>query len=264
MSKFIISLLSIFLASVSFAGEVEIISLLDVQGDGKPELLIGASESQLKQYLPAGKMPSQILAYFVKVNNQGILFDTGLNDGHIVKELAKNNIKPEDVKIIMLTHLHPDHFGGLIDKQEKPVFPNATIYISEIERDYWVNDKRDEKVLTALEPYSEQIDFFKFGDEVIKGVKALDASGHTPGHTVFEVGNKEKILIVGDIMHFPEIQLPCPNISVKYDTDPDKARESRIKILDYAAKNNLTIAGMHITPPGICKIIKSGSGYEKK
>ena len=262
MRKIFAVLLCLFAVSSAFADEPEIISLLDVQGESNPGLLIGASESQIKKFFPSGKMPSQILAHFVKVNNQEILFDTGLSDGHIINELAKNNIKPEDVKIIMITHLHPDHFGGLIDSQGRAAFPNAEIYISEIERGYWVNDKKDEKVITALMPYSEKIKLFNFGDEVISGVKALDASGHTPGHTAFEIAGK--ILIVGDIMHFPEIQLPCPNISVKYDTDPEKARESRIKILDYAAQNNLTIAGMHITPPGICKIIKSGAGYEKQ
>ena len=103
-----------------------------------------------------------------------------------------------------------------------------------------------------------------FGDEVIAGVKAIDTIGHTPGHTAYLIeSDGEKLLIVGDIMHFPEIQLPAPNVAVRYDVDPEKAIQSRKFILDYAAMKNIPIAGMHITPPGLINVKKSGEGYEK-
>ena len=263
MSKFLAALsLAVILLSVSSAfAEVQVISLLDVQGEGNSKLLIGISDSQLKELLPDGKFNSQILAFFVRTPEHNILFDTGLRDGNIIKRLAENGIKPEDVKTILLTHLHPDHFGGLVDANNNAAFPNAEIYVNAVERDYWVNDIKNEAVINALNLYSERVHVFNFGDEVRPGVKALDASGHTPGHTVFDVNNE--VLIVGDIMHFPEVQLKMPEVSVKYDVDPDKARESRIKILDYAAEKNITIAGMHITPPGIFKIKKAETGYEK-
>ncbi|MBQ6772463.1 MAG: MBL fold metallo-hydrolase [Synergistaceae bacterium] len=263
MSKFLIALsLAVILLSVSSAfASVEVISLLDVQGEGNTGLLIGISDSQLKELLPDMKMKSQILAFLVKTPDENILFDTGLGDGHIIKRLSENGLRPEDIKTILLTHLHPDHFGGLVDADNKAAFPNADIYVNEVERAYWVNDIKNEAVINALNLYGDRVHVFNFGDEVISGIKALDASGHTPGHTVFDVNNE--VLIVGDIMHFPEVQLKMPEVSVKYDVAPDKARESRIKILDYAADKNITIAGMHITPPGILKIKKAGQGYEK-
>ena len=265
MSKIFMLLLSLVLllvSSMSASGAaVEVISLLDVQGEGNTQLLLGVSKSQLKEFLPNGKMKSQILAYFVKTHDNNILFDTGLRDGHIVKRLAENGIKPEDVKTIMITHLHGDHFGGLVNEHNEAAFPNAIVYVNVVERAYWVDDVKNEAVIDALNLYDGRVKLFNFGDEVLTGVKAIDASGHTPGHTAFEVCNE--VLIVGDIIHFPEIQLPLPEISVKYDVDPDQARESRKKILDYAAEKNFTIAGMHITPPGIYKIKKAGTGYEK-
>ena len=178
--------------------------------------------------------------------------------------LEENGIKKSDVKIILLTHLHPDHFGGLVDAEGRAVYPNAEVYVSRIEYNYWVNEIKNKNVIEAMNLYEKKLKFFEFNDEIFDGIKALDASGHTPGHTVFDIkADGEELLIAGDIVHFMQIQLPVPDISVKYDVDPDKARESRKKILDYAAEKNIKIAGMHIQAPGIIKIKKNKNGYEK-
>ena len=262
LKALLVALMLVCVTQVAFASSIEVISLLDTQGEGNPDLLIGATDEQKAQYLPDGKLPSQILAYYVKVSGQGILFDAGLCDGHIVNELAKNGIEASDVDTILITHLHPDHFGGLLTPEGERAFPNAKVYVGRVERDYWVNTLKNENVINALKLYDVQE--FEFDDELFGSVKAIEATGHTPGHTVFEVkADDEKLLIVGDIVHFIQIQFPLPEISVKYDTDPDKARESRKKILDYAAENNIPIAGMHITPPGIFRVNKSETGYEK-
>ena len=251
-------------ASCAFASSIEVISLLERQGKNDTALLLGANDEQKAKFIPDGELKSQILAFYVKVPGREILFDTGLRNGNISKRLAENGIFPSDVKTILLTHLHPDHFGGLVDAEGKAAFPNAEIYVSKIERDYWVNEIKNENVIEALNLYKDKIHFFEFGDEIFNGIKALDASGHTPGHTVFDIkADGEELLIVGDIMHFIEIQLPVPDVSVRYDVDPDKARESRKKILDYAAENGIEIAGMHITSPGIIKVKKNETGYEK-
>lgn len=262
---FLTALIFVFVfSSVTYAASIEIISLLDRQGENDTSLLIGATDKQKAEYLPGGKLNSQILAYYVKIPGRGILFDTGLRGGNITKRLAENNIKNSDVKTILLTHLHGDHFGGLVDTEGKAAFPEAEIYISKIEYVYWVNEVKNENVIEALKLYEGKIHLFNFNDEIFEGVKALDASGHTPGHTVFDIKfDGEELLIAGDIMHFIEIQLPVPDVAVRYDVDPEKAIESRKKILDYAAENKIKIAGMHITPPGIINVKKNGNSYEK-
>ena len=251
-------------SSTAFANSIEVISLLDTQGKGDPELLIGATKEQKEKFLPDGKMKSQILAFYIKTPDREILFDTGLKGGNISKRLNKNGVKNSDVKTILLTHLHPDHFGGLVDKKNKAAFPNAEIYVSKIEYNYWVNELKNKNVIKAMNLYKGKIHFFEFDDEIFDGIKALDASGHTPGHTVFDIkADGEELLVVGDIVHFIEIQFPEPDVSVKYDVDPDKARETRKKILDYAAEKDIKIAGMHIPAPGLIKVKKNESGYEK-
>ena len=263
MARTIIALLIVMLmSSCVFAGGIETISLVDVQGQAEASLLVGASDAQKAEYFPNGKMPSQILAFFVRTGEGEILFDTGLRDGHIVSELAKNGVKAEDVKTILLTHLHPDHFGGLVDSEGKAAFPNAQVYVGKVERAYWVDEVKNQNVIDALKLYP--VHLFDFGDEVVPGVKAIDTVGHTPGHVSFLVEDSgEKLLVLGDIMHFPEIQLPAPEVAVRYDVDPVKAVQSRKFILDYASMKNIPIAGMHVTVPGVWNIRKLGEGYEK-
>ena len=243
----------------AFASGLEVVSLLDVQGEGDPALLIGATDEQKAEYLTNGKLHSQILAFWVN----GILFDAGLKDGHIVAELAKNGVQASDVKTILITHLHGDHFGGLVNFEDKAAFPNAEVYVSRPEYDYWVKELKNEAVISALGLYDGHVHLFAFGDEVVAGVRAMDTSGHTPGHVSYLVEKDgEKLIVAGDIMHFPEIQLPVPDVAVKYDVDPVKAVQSRKFILDYAAWKKIPVAGMHITPPGIISVKKSGEGYE--
>ena len=251
-------------SSVSYASSLEVIALKDVNGKSETSLLIGASESEVSKYFPDGKMPSQILAFLVRVGEQEILFDTGLSDGHISNEILKNNSKPENIKIILLTHLHMDHFGGLLTPEGEITFPNAEVYVSKIEYDYWVKDIKNESVIKTLKAYESKLHFFDFNDEVVSCVKAIDTSGHTPGHTSYLIDSgDEKLLIVGDVVHFMDIQLPNPEISVRYDVDPVKAAESRKFIFDYAAENNIRVAGMHMTFPSVYSLKKSAKGYEK-
>ena len=259
MYKFITCvLLSALMMESAYASSINVISLLDVQGENDAGLLIGATDEQKAEYLSDGKVKSQILAFWVN----GVLYDAGLRDGHIVSELAKNGISASDVRTILITHLHPDHFGGLVDSDGEAAFPRAEVYVCGVERDYWVNEVKNENVINALGLY--EVHTFMFGDEILPGVKAVDTSGHTPGHVSYLIeAGEEKLIVAGDIMHFPEIQLPVPDVAVRYDVDPVKAVQSRKFLLDYAAWKDIPVAGMHITPPGTIRVRKSGEGYEK-
>lgn len=260
----IFSLLIVFIFnSAVYADSINVITLTDVVNErDSSSLLIGATEAQIQKYFPDKKMKNQIAAFLVNFDGKEILFDTGLPDGRIANELVKNNRNPENIKIILLTHLHGDHFGGLSNSEGKATFPNAEVYVSNPEYNYWVNETKNDSVIKTLKLYENHLHFFNFDDEVIKGVKAIDTTGHTPGHTSFLIeSDNEKFLVLGDILHFIDIQLEIPEVAVKYDVDPVKAVQSRKFIFDYAAENNIRLAGMH-TIPGIFSLKKSEQGYK--
>ena len=99
---------------------------------------------------------------------------------------------------------------------------------------------------------------------LMPGVKALDTSGHTPGHVSFLLkSGKDKLLVIGDLIHFSRIQLPLPEVAVKYDVDPAKAVQARKRIFDYACEKRIPMAGMHVPFPGMLKLKKAGAGYEE-
>ena len=253
MIKFLAALLFCICTSVSaWAGNMETVTLFDKQSHPDTSLLVGADAEQKAKYFPDRKMEGNVLAFLVKIKGREILFDTGLPDGRIAAELKKKGRAAGDVKTILLTHLHRDHYGGLVDASGKAAFPNAAVYVSRAERAYWVDEKKDPNVINALAQYAGRVHEFEPGDKVMPGVKALDTSGHTP----------ERLLILGDLIHFPRIQLPLPEVAVRYDVDPTKAVQARKRIFDYACENRIPVAGMHIPYPGRLKLKKTGTGYE--
>jgi len=256
--------LCLLVSSSAWAGGIETIPLFDRQSNPDTSLLVGASDEQKARYVPDGKLSGNVLAFFVKMKGRGILFDAGLPDGHIAAELKKNGIAAGDVKTILMTHLHRDHFGGLVDADGKAAFPNATVYVSRAERAYWVDKVKDPNVIRALEQYAGRVLEFEPGDKVMPGVKALDTSGHTPGHVSFMLKNgRDKLMILGDLIHFTSIQLPLPEVAVRYDVDPAMAVQARKRIFDYVSEKQIPVAGMHIPFPGTIKIRKAGAGYEE-
>ena len=114
-------------------------------------------------------------------------------------------------------------------------------------------DDKKAQVVKTLNAYKAQLHLFAFGDTLPGNVVALDAAGHTPGHTVYQAG---KLLVVGDILHGNALQLLYPEICPTYDMDKEKAIESRKRILDYALKNDLMMAGMHFPSPGFVSLMQ--------
>ena len=260
---FAVLLLCLLISCSAWASGIETVTLFDRQSKPNTSLLIGAGAEQIARYCPDGRLSGNVLAFLVKMKGRAILFDAGLPDGRIAAELKKNGLAAGDVKTILLTHLHRDHFGGLLDAEGKAAFPNAEVYVGRAERAWWINKKKDQNVIRAFAQYAGRIHEFESGARVMPGVKALDTSGHTPGHVSFLLkSGKEKLLIIGDLIHFTGIQLPLPDVAVKYDVDPVKATEARKRIFDYACENNIPVAGMHIPFPGTLRLKKTGAGYE--
>ena len=201
-------------------------------------------------------IPSSMSTFLVETDGIKILFDTGMgsSDSKLLPTLASMGIKPADIQYIYLTHFHGDHIGGMMEG-DKPVFPNAAVYAARTEYDGWMQmpAERNTQVRKTMETYKERLHLFQFGDKLPGKVQTLDARGHTPGHSVFQIG---KLLIVGDIMHGVALQLKRPEICPVYDMDKAAAIASRKRILQYAKENRLLMAGMHFPTPGFLELAK--------
>lgn len=198
-------------------------------------------------------VPSSMSCFLLKTEGKTILLDTGLGAGfsQLIPKLAEDGIKPEDLKLIYITHMHGDHIGGLL-KDGKVVFPNAEVYINRIEAEAWkaMPDNRSAQAKKVLEVYKDHLHLFEAGDMLPGGVKSIAAYGHTPGHTAFQ---KDKILIIGDLMHGAALQLKYPNYNASFDMDKEAAQEARTRLIKLARENGLTMYGMHLPSPGFVK-----------
>ena len=196
----------------------------------------------------AGGVPSTVSTFYVKTPDAGILFDTGLGatDSRLLSGLQTFGVAPADVKYIYLTHMHGDHIGGMLTAEGTVVFPNAEVYVSKPEYDYWMADKANRQQVKTMEAYQDRLHLFQFGDTLPGKVVAMDAVGHTPGHAVFQAG---RLLVVGDIMHGAALQKVHPEVCATFDMDKEAAIRVRRHFIHYARENGLTMAGMHLPVP---------------
>lgn len=193
---------------------------------------------------------SSVSCFLLQTDGKTILVDAGLGApiSRLSAKLAEQGVKPDSLRLIYLTHLHPDHIGGML-QDGQPVFPNAEVYVNRVEAEAWkaMNNEQSALAKAMMEAYKDHLHLFEAGDTLQGGVQTIEAYGHTPGHTLFQ---KDNILIVGDLIHGADLQLPHPEICPFFDMDPKAATETRIRVLDYAHKNHLTMYGMHLPSPG--------------
>lgn len=245
--------------TVSLANGAKVTWIQDNEGEKlmPRDLFSDASDSLYASLnMPAG-IPASVSTFLVQVDGVYILFDAGLGafGGQLMNRLAALDVNPDSIGLVYLTHFHMDHIAGLVAKDsvgtDAKVFKNAAVYAGKVEYDAWMNDipKNDmQKNVMAL--YKDSLHLFAFGDSLPHGVLAMDAVGHTPGHTAFQLGN---LLIVGDLMHGYALQKDHPEINSNYDMDKAKSAESRKRLMQYARENKLPMAGMHLPPPGFAE-----------
>lgn len=245
-------------------GGIEVVALLDAVGvnEGKVDLLIGAGEDDLKRAAEDGALKTSINAFVVKLNGKTILFDTGLpiaQSGGIMPALARAGLAPDQIDAVVITHFHFDHVGGLVHRGAK-VYPNAELFVPRVEVNKW-SDPGTDFLLT----YNVRTNAFEDGAEILPGVTAMAAYGHTPGHTIFMLESEgKKLLVIGDLIHLPGVQLVNPDVAVTYDTNPSRAVASRKRVFAKAAAEQLPVASMHIPFPGVGVLSADGAGYTFK
>lgn len=245
--------------TVSLANGAKVTWIQDNAGEKlmPRDLFSDASDSLYESLnMPKG-IPASVSTFLVQVDGKYILFDAGLGawGGLQLNRLAALGVNPDSIGLVYLTHFHADHIAGLVKPGEagktEKVFKNAAVYAGKVEYDAWMNDipKNDlQKDIMAL--YKDSLHLFAFGDTLPHGVLAMDAVGHTPGHTAFQLSN---LLVVGDLMHGYALQKDHPEINSNYDMDKAKSAESRKRLMQYASDNKLLMAGMHLPSPGFAE-----------
>ena len=212
-----------------------------------------ATKAQIDSLSLQDGVPASVSTFLVEKDGKRMLFDTGMGapDSKLPEGLKSLNVNPADIDYLFITHFHGDHIGGMM-KDGNPVFPNAEVYVSKMEYDAWMKMPADKKsqVESTMKAYDARLHQFSFGDTLPCNVVAMEAAGHTPGHTVFQTG---KLLVVGDLMHGAALQLKYPEICATYDMDKSGAVKSRKHYVQYAREKGLVIAGMHLPVPAFMK-----------
>lgn len=265
-------------------GEFTVTAVSDGVLYSNHDVILGVDKEESARLtgVPYGKpLPLDVNSFLIRHNGKLILSDAGTgqalqpvqkNLGKLPDNLRAIGAEPAAIDIVMLTHLHSDHSMGLLDEQGQVVFPKAELLIHEVEAAFWLDRTlqpsdserivaNSNKQRAVLAPYRDRILRIKDGP-VLPGITAVMRPGHTPGHTTWllESGG-ERLLIWGDIVHLAAVQLARPEARLIYDVDSDLAAATRAKVMEWAAKEGLTVAGAHIAFPGFGKVVKSGERF---
>ena len=206
----------------------------------------------------AGFLP--LLHQRVSAGKEGrFLIDAG-NDqrrGFLKGKLDTLKIDPATIKAVFITHIHPDHVGGLL-WNNAPLFPNATIYIARDEYEAWQKDANRAALGKYLMPYQSRLQLIAYGQPLPGGLLPIKKAGHTPGHTVYKLALSatDAAIFVGDILHAVELQVPHPEFCARYDSAPAEAIKSRLEIYSEKA----LLFGAHFPFPGCATITPAAKG----
>ncbi|RIX71958.1 MBL fold metallo-hydrolase [Acidovorax cavernicola] len=261
-------------------GSFEVTALSDGTTDLPAETLLHSQAHDIPRQLKAHHWKTSVTGYLVNTGDKLVLIDTGTGAlmgprlGKLDANLRAAGYQPDQVDDVLLTHAHPDHLGGLM-VQGKMAFPNATIHMEQAEVTYWMSPERMEKAqamersffagaIASLTAYSEagRLKPFNPGADLVPGIKAITAHGHTVGHTVFAVQSRgERLLVIGDLIHVGAVQLHDPAVTIAFDSDEKAARATRLKFFNEAARDNTLIAATHLSFPGVGRLSKAGKSF---
>ena len=237
-----------------------------------------------KHQLDPERWEQYVSPYSSLVINTGqhqVLVDTGAGGlepttGKLIPNLQVNKIAPEDIDTVILTHGHPDHIGGTVDKDGRPAFPDARYVMWKDEWDFWTTEpnlaelkvgKSIKEVIIKvarrnLPPIQDQLDLVDHETEIVSGIRAVAAPGHTPGQMAVAVASDgEELLYISDVVIHP-IHLDQPDWYAAVDFAPEQVVTTRRQLLHWAAAENVLVHAFHFPFPSLGYIIQKGDRWQ--
>jgi glyoxylase-like metal-dependent hydrolase (beta-lactamase superfamily II) len=267
-------------------GDLEVTALFDGTGVFDPGWLNGtkATMNGVQQALHEDPHMLDVAdtGFLVNTGKQRILVDAGAGGwwgggafGRLARSLRSAGYPPEDINIVLVTHLHADHVGGLTTEDGKRVFPHADVYVAKAESDFWLSPDIAAKAPKDAQPFFQSAQAiaapyitagkwhtFIGSERIVDGMELVPLSGHTPGHTGYEFSSKgQKVLFWGDIVHALRVQLQRPEVTATFDIDQSAAAATRHELLTRLAREDVLIAGPHMNFPALGRLHKEGNGY---
>ena len=225
-----------------------------------------------------GPIPISVNAYLLEFNGKKALVDAGCSVtmgptlGKLTENLRAHDVDPNSIDYVMLTHIHPDHSNGLVNETGEAAYPNAEVIVSAADAEFALdrdpsvesNDFRRRGMVAAQRAFAPYKDCTRRigAGEIFAGITACPQPGHTLGHTGWLISSRnDALLIWGDIIHIAGVQFERPDAALAFDLDPDMARKSRQRVLDWAATDRIRVAGAHIDLPSYGYVARKGAGY---
>lgn len=268
-------------------GDLEVTALYDGTGVFDPHWLNGTKTTMDGVVKGLQEDPHMLDVvdggFLVNTGKQLILVDAGAGTwrgggalGRLAGSLRSAGYTPEEINVVLVTHFHSDHVGGLTTQDGKRVFPNADVYLAKAESDFWLSPEIAAKAPKDAQPFfqsaqaiaapyikADKWHTFSGSEPIVDGMQIVPLPGHTPGHTGYEFSSKgQKILFWGDIIHAQRVQLQHPEVTAIFDIDQTAAASTRNQLLPKLAGGDVLIAGPHssVFPP-LGRLRKEGSGY---
>ena len=269
----------------TMVGDFEVTVVSDGTVDLPMDKLLHAPKAKIdgalsRNFLSA-PVETSVNAFLINTGSKLVLVDAGAGNlfgptlGKLLASIKAAGYQPEQVDEILITHMHPDHVGGL-NTGDKPAFPNAVVRADQHDADYWLSKTQMEAAPADKKGYFQgaqgalglyasagKLQPFSGGTQLLPGLRATSSYGHTPGHTSYIVESRgQKLVLLGDLMHAKFIQFDDPSVTIAFDSDTKAALASRKAAFAEAAKGGYLIAAAHLPFPGMGHLRSSGKGYE--
>ncbi|WP_343559596.1 MBL fold metallo-hydrolase [Kiloniella sp. b19] len=242
---------------------------------GQDQQLSAVETLAHENHLPKNRMTIGFAPVLVNTGSELVLFDTGNapgrrpGAGHLVHALEASGISAGDVDVVVITHMHGDHIGGML-KDGKAAFPNARYVTGQVEYDFWTHpdrfagetESRAQLVKDNVARFADRMTFLNGGGAVASGIEAVEAFGHTPGHMAFHIeSNGQRLMLCGDAANHPVFSLQRPDWHVKFDMDKAAAAATRKKLFGMVAADRIGFTGYHMPFPAVGFVDTKDQGF---